>query len=283
MLIICETSSISLNLVSIKCGTTTFADRRHDSGKKGLRLKKMFRSLFCIVCGCFALGLMLGIVLVAIGPFQLQYAIMPRSMPCKDDVKPCVLKEHVRYSQRRLIDDLVTQLEQAGITYWATETTLLYAILFEDWTDFADNITFAVLKRDLPQLLQARNTLEQNGHAKLLHTTHGYTYCKNNVARYPCIDIRIMSECEGEIALCTPTNELAECTFEDAILRRREVFPKAMIFPLAQTKIGDRTIPTPAESEKCLQILFGLEWNTRLSFDALGLLRNRFTWQLIPF
>jgi hypothetical protein len=242
-----------------------------------------FRTFLCFFCGVSILACLLSVVLIALGPFQLQYANVPSPMAYKDDVRPCQLKEDVRVAQVQLITDLLDQFTQHGITYWATETTLLHAILFHEWTNFADTITFAVMKADLAPLLRLRPLLEQNGKAKLMHTSHGYIYCKNNLSHYPCIDIRIMSECNGEIALCTPTNELSDCTFDDSIARRREVFPTMLIFPLSQVTVSGRVIPIPADSEKCLQALFGLEWKQRLFVDPLNLIRNRFTFQLCSF
>jgi hypothetical protein len=238
-----------------------------------------FKSIFFFVLFTGACGLLIGIFCLSCSPFSLQPAEIPSGFSIKDNQTPYPIKPEIRQKQIDLITHFITILQPTDIRYWITESTLLACILFRSFLPWQDTIHFAMMKQDLPKLLQLRPQLEKQGSflGKLIHHKHGYKFCFDNLVQYPCIDIRIMAECNGEIALCTPTNELAECTFDDSLYRRREVFPTLSIFPLSETAFCNTKVKICAQAEKCLQILYGPFWNSQLEVDAFAPIRNRCT------
>lgn len=201
---------------------------------------------------------------------------------------PFLLKPHVRSGQWALLKLLVTSLDQAGIDYWITDTTLLGAVKYNRLMPWEDRVNICIKHNDRRRLIDLRPSLEQNGSYVLFSKRSGGScvFATNNATRFPAIDIDWVEEKDGEWPICTPLNELGEPTYEDAVARRRDIFPTTDLFPLGEAKLYSSEnssdsimVKTPNSPTRCLQIQFGANWrNYNVDFpERMILLNNRFS------
>jgi len=175
---------------------------------------------------------------------------------------PYALKPSLQTAQLDLLRFFVNTLREQNIRCWAVKTTLLASVRHARLIPWEDHLSLAILHDELPMLVKLRTKLEHGGTALLKAGKHGYLYCANNIAQFPCIDIDLMKQREHEVNVCTPTDELGGCSFQDSFLRRREVFSTEMVFPLRPAKIDTIDILVPRRAEECLDILYNKQWQT---------------------
>lgn len=175
---------------------------------------------------------------------------------------PLKLKKEIRTEQIQLLNHFTDCLEQAGISFWATKTTLLAAVKFGKLFPWDDKITVAILHSDLAKLSEIRPKLEKGVFgAKLVSGKHNWIYYKDNVSQFPNIEIAVMNIRFHEVSVCTPTNALGECSYQDSFTRRKEVFPTNYVFPLTKVNFGTSFIFIPVNAKECLTLLYGPKWN----------------------
>jgi len=194
---------------------------------------------------------------------------------------PHVLKRSIRTKQMELLESLTNCLRDNNCPYWAVKSTLLATIRHGQLIPWDDAISIAILHDNLRNLVHLRPTLEQSGAALLKHGKHAYYYCANNLAQYPYVEINIMQPKEHEISVCTPTDELGQCSFADAFRRRHEVFPRESVFPLRATTLGSATMYVPQKAEECLTVCFGENWQKESFWDTKTLVNNHYTKGLV--
>lgn len=176
---------------------------------------------------------------------------------------PFRLKPSLQEAQMDLLLHFSCCMKDAQIPFWAVKSTLLATIRHARLIPWDDRICVAILHQDLSKLVRIRARLEQNAcMAKLRVTKHGYVFAATNMTHFPCIEIDIMKTKDHEVSICTPTDELGECSFQDSFLRRREVFATNMVFPLRMSKIDTIDIAVPQNAEQCLDILYNKQWKT---------------------
>ncbi len=174
---------------------------------------------------------------------------------------PFSLKASIQTTQMDLLSHFAQTLTEAKIPFWAINTTLLATVRYGQLMPWDDTISFAVEDDHFREFFLLRAKLEHRGLALLVAGKHGYTYCSNNIARFPRIDITLMKRKDHEVSICTPTDEVRECSFQDSFLRRREVFAIDMVYPLQQSTIGTISIFIPNKPTECLDTRFGKQWN----------------------
>jgi hypothetical protein len=129
------------------------------------------------------------------------------------------------------------------------KNTLLAVVRHGQLLPWEDRVCIAILYDDLRKVVEMRGKMEQSGLALLKHGKHAYYYCANNFSQYPYIEINIMQPRDHEISVCTPTDELGACSFQDSFLRRREVFARDAVFPLRTVTLNgtlDINVPNRA-------------------------------------
>lgn len=182
---------------------------------------------------------------------------------------PFLLKEPIQTKQLALFKDLTKILNEKNIQFWLTETTLLSFHLFKKLTPWEDKITIAILHSDLHKLVQLRPMLEQTKKQRLIINKNGYSYCENNFALFPNIDIQILQSIDDiNIIGCAPLNELGECEYDETLQQwfgKKLSFPKDLIFPLKKIIFDGIELFIPQQFDKYLQSLYGKDLNIQSS------------------
>jgi len=253
----------------------------------------ILRFLFHLFLFALVVALLIVCILFASSPFSFQKLDVARDTTLthattgqRVDVhfpnsSPFVLKPSVRAAQMDLLDYFTRQLSEAKISCWAVKTTLLAVKRHGQLIPWDDSISVAILHDHFETFVQLRSKLENNGTALLLARKHGYAYCVNNAARYPCIEICLMKQKDHEISICTPTNEIAACSFQDSFLRRREVYGTDMVFPLKMASLGSISIAIPNKTEDCLDIYCGKDWKTNPNWNLWKFINNENSHSLV--
>ncbi len=193
----------------------------------------------------------------------------------KDGNIPFLLKQETQLNQKLMFKDLIQCFNENKFDYWITESTLLGTIQYSKLMPWEDKISINILHKDLYKLVSLRPTLERNGKSKLISTKNGYLYCENNIYRYPCIDIFIIDEVVGEMKLCTPLNELGQCQYDDSLTRSS--YPKDWIFPLQKTICEEIEVLIPNQSDKCLNLYFGKDYQNQIKGSKYAPIWNKMT------
>ncbi len=244
-----------------------------------------FRFLAHFVLLLLVLTLFVAILLFVISPYSFQQLNVAHDMALTHaqtgkrvdlyfSSTPFTLKQNVRAAQLDLLEHLTKNLENVKISCWAVKTTLLACVRHGQLVPWEDKISMAILHDHFETFINLRAKLENGGYALLLPGKHGYFYCVNNITRFPCIEICLMKQKDYEISICTPTTEIAMCSFQDSFLRRREVFATDMIFPLKHASLGSVSISIPNKAEACLDILYGKEWKTDAQWNKTRFIDN---------
>lgn len=216
------------------------------------------------------------------------------------------LEEHAA-RPRRLRPDIVemrdTLLHQFdalcdtyNVEYWLTQSTLLGAVRHGTLIPWCDTLHVAVPYTDLQKIIGMRSRLSSE-YALLTHM-NGYRFCCNNFARFPAIDISVMSDNAVEMSICTPLNELGSCTFKDTVDSRKLVYDTHIVLPLKQRQLQLFTNDTPNQDDtdstnvmnvkipnnayRVLDILYGPDWmHTVGCSKRMPEICNRFTTGLL--
>ncbi len=195
---------------------------------------------------------------------------------------PFLLKDEIQLKQKTLFKDLIKTLNENKVDYWITDTTLLATELYQKLMPWEDKITINVLHRDLHKLISLRPMFERNNKTKFIYTKHGYSYCENNIYQYPNIDIFIMDEVNGEMKVCGPLNELGECEYGDALLRRGLTdYSRDLVFPLKKALCEEIEVNIPQNTEKYLVMYYGKDYKNRIQGSNLAPLWNKLTLNLV--
>jgi len=187
---------------------------------------------------------------------------------------PFLLKASVQSSQMDLLAHFSQTLSEAKIPFWAVNTTLLAIITFGNLLPWDDSISIALEDDYFREFCGLRSKLENRGQALLLAGKHGYRYCMNNIPRFPFIDISLMKRNNHEVSICTPTDEIRECSFQDSFTRRREVFSIHNVFPLKSMTLGTLLISVPNNPIECLETRFGKNWKTLPTWSNWNFIQN---------
>jgi hypothetical protein len=182
------------------------------------------------------------------------------------------------------LDDLIYILEKLlrteNIQFWAVNRTLLGTVRHGGRIPWDDKIELAVSNADLKRFVNMRKILQQEHLYKLVRDENGYRFMA--VAGYPYIKIHIMGSTGSDIAICTPHNELGECSYRDSQTRQREVFTENIMFPLVvlpytlEHKNVVIYMPCAHDYETCLITLFGKNWETTETCPPLQPLNNSY-------
>ncbi len=187
---------------------------------------------------------------------------------------PHMLKPNVRNAQMDLLTRLTRVLTQSRIEHWAVKTTLLAAVRHGQLIPWDDTISIAILHDKFVEFVSLRPKLTAEAKTLLIATKHGYLFCVNNATRFPCIEICLMKKKDHEVSICTPTDEIAQCSFQDSFLRRREVYTTDKVFPLQVANIGSVAICIPNKARECLDVYCGKGWETDPLWNRWKLIAN---------
>jgi hypothetical protein len=244
----------------------------------------------------FLLCILICIVVVAISsPFtfsritatEIEHTL-PGSMRFK--VKPYTLQVVVQKQLDGLFVKLCASLNRHGIGFWVVKSTLLGLMRHKQRIPWCDVYEIAIMYDDLPRLVSLRMELEQSEEFRLLSTPTGYTFALRGVVPYPAVTIDIMQQTDIEVSVCTPLDELGNCSFTHAYDRRRDVFPTSTIMPLScgvdfkVVHIPESTtvkVNVPYHPERCLEVLYGPDWRTEVRQGSWPFVWNRYTRTLL--
>ena len=79
---------------------------------------------------------------------------------------------------------------------------------------------------------------------------------KHNLFRFPSVDFKLVAELHKDMALCTPLNELNECTFADTHRAIGSVVETSSVFPLGKGTFGGVEVSVPNNPARALSKQF---------------------------
>ena len=190
------------------------------------------------------------------------------------ETPPFAITEFALRESAMAFTHLVEKLQTANVTFWLVKSSLLGFARHGGRVPWCPRFEIAVLHADLARLVALRADVEHSGLYQLHSTSRGYVLFRRREFGLPSIafvHIDIMKETDIEVALCTPLDELSQCSFEDSYRYRREVFRTESVFPLAGPSAFQVApdivlyVRTPNQPDKCLSTLYGPDWTTTVA------------------
>jgi hypothetical protein len=210
-------------------------------------------------------------------------AITPATGTLRADRDPFMLKPDVHNEIKSIIAILVKTCKDTGVHIWATNDTLLGAVRHNGVMPWCDRSTFGFLNVDREQLIGCRERFEREGY-RLDLVSDGYVLCVDNFARYPSCRLTAFADRSDELLVCSPLNELGQCTFGHAVNRRLEIHDTSNILPTINLKFEDFTVPCPVKAEECLDQQYspavlgaGHGWRSYVDVSMYQHLNNDYT------
>lgn len=194
--------------------------------------------------------------------YKLSGLNIPRRLP--------LLKQSVQTEMLELFVYVLHCLKKSNIRYWLVKSSLLAAVRHGSLMAWDENLSIAVEHKDLAKLVGLRAAVESTGQYTFCSNSTGYSFCKKNFLAFPYVSVFITKVMNNELVSCTPLTELGQCTFNNSHKRRKEIFEVEDVFPLGTTKLNGVEVNVPKNSEKCLDILFGLNWRSNVVRKVKG-------------
>ncbi|MCE5316467.1 MAG: LicD family protein [Parachlamydia sp.] len=158
-------------------------------------------------------------------------------------------------------------LKQNNIPFWATCGTLLGAIRHQGMIPWDDDIDIAIFEKDVPALLELKDTLESYGLELCFHPRFEfYKICLKDGPRiidengetcpwsFPFLDIFPLKEVKGRYTYIGKLWQ--EWHFDNDYY-----FQEDLILPLSELPFGPLTIPVPRNSLPYILRMYGEDWN----------------------
>jgi hypothetical protein len=253
--------------------------------------------LICLFLGImFILLTILMVVVTIYTPFSATDMLSSNSTQFTfgTDVKPyslskfkvssnmSLLKPHIQKEMQTLLANVIKWLNTSKITYWLVRSTMLAAVRHQSIMPWHDNMSIAIEHKDLAKLVGIRAKIETDGKYTFRSVRDGYHFSQNNFSGFPFVAVFIAKVVDKELVACTPLSELGQCTFTDSHKRRREIYDTEDVFPLRKTTLNGIEVNVPHNSEKCLDTLFGKDWqNTVIRPTFPKLFWNAWTNRLV--
>ena len=192
-----------------------------------------------------------------------RYQIVGRNHRLPDQIRfpsgqvPLATTQHVQESLMSMLGSVQEILDSCRLTYWAVGHTLYGAQFTNGLLPWVDSIELGFLfdREEHTKLVGSRPSFHEAG-LDLLRRRNVYRVVKKGSC-FPFIDLWMMAEKEGGVAVCTPLSELNECTFLDSYRFRRRMYEKEHVFPLQSGMFEGWYVPMPAEPESCIQVHYG--------------------------
>jgi hypothetical protein len=265
-------------------------------------------SFFLVLFLLAAFVIVVAIVLVSVNtPYTTEHYCSDEIRSMLDDEEgPYQIKQTVADELSVLFKTLTLKLSENKITWWVVRSTLLASERHGGMMPWTDRLEIAVLHDDLVKLVGMRKDLQESSarvkNSKLACFRNGYRYGTDMGSGiiFPYVNIDLLKATDIEMSLCTPLDELSECSFSDAYTRRREVFTKETVIPLQQdvpfallraatypamlgsneSKDNDDDfvlINIPAKPQQCVDVLFGGDAMTQIKQKrGVHLFRNAY-------
>jgi hypothetical protein len=196
-----------------------------------------------------------------------------------ENTAPNIMKNEVAADLTKGVKILLTKFREESIDLWATRSTLLGTLRHQGLVPWHPVVHLGFSHGDLAKVVGMRGELEKDGLWTLEKRPEGYRFYKNGTfSRFPYITLTIFSVREDELALCTPLDELLECSWRDSYLRRTEIFDVSDVFPLGEALFEGMIIKIPKNYDSCLTQLYGEKYNTEVrGVCPVALLNNKKT------
>lgn len=177
-----------------------------------------------------------------------------------ENVPPPLMKHEVSTALLAAFARLDKLCQVSYVDMWACSSSLLGTIRHQGFVPWQPCLHLGFHFDDLPKVVSMRYSLEDGTDWLLIKGKNGYYYAQNNFFHFPRIQLDIFNIRDDEVALCSPLDELLQCTYSDSFLYRKEVFDTTDVFPLVKMKFEDTMINVPKNADTCLQQLYGKEY-----------------------
>jgi hypothetical protein len=169
---------------------------------------------------------------------------------------PCLLRPAVLAAMRDVLGYAQGMLAANGIGHWLATGTLLGAYRHGGFVPCDDVIDLQVPLAHRAQLEALRPQLRRDGY-RLLPAAGGYKLAPDNAWRHPYVDLIVVAERAGRMALAYPLDGAGRPTYRKAAQWPRECFPRADVFPLAAVPFEDLSLPVPRAGRELVAGLYG--------------------------
>lgn len=186
---------------------------------------------------------------------------------------PCLLRPAVLAEMRRVLGYAHGLLADEGIAHWLTTGTLLGAYRHGGFVPWDDDIDFQVPLTHRGALEALRPRMKRDGF-RLLRAAGGYKLAADNRWCYPFVDLIMVAERDGRMALAFPLDRAGRPTFRKAQQWPRECFLKAQVFPLAEVAFEGWQLPVPRAGRALVDSLFGQDGMTTVRHRRWGRWHN---------
>ena len=238
--------------------------------------------LLYYVCVLFSIVYLLSFLCspFSVEPVSRKYQILGRDRRLPDDLRfvggevPLATTQNVQERLVSMFGNVRDILTDGGVTFWAVGHTLYGAHLTSGLLPWVDSIELGFFfdAKEHARLIDCRPALQEAG-LQLLRRKNSYRISQKGTS-FPYVELWLMAEREGEVAVCTPLTELNEPTFRDSYTFRRRNYDIAHVFPLKSGRFEGWGIPLPADPSSCLCTHFGenyqnVDWaNTSHLYNA---------------
>lgn len=171
---------------------------------------------------------------------------------------PCLLRPAVLAAMRAVLGYTHALLQEHGIAHWLTIGSLLGAYRHGGFVPWDDDIDLQVPLAQHEQLAALRPRLERDGF-RLLRAAGGYKLALANAWRFPFVDLILVEERAGRMALAFPLDRAGRPTFRKSTQWPRECFGLEELFPLGEVPFEDLTMPVPRAGRALVTRLYGAE------------------------
>ncbi len=186
---------------------------------------------------------------------------------------PCLLRPEVLAEMRRVLDYTHGLFVREGIAHWLTIGTLLGAYRHGGFVPWDDDIDLQVPLVHRAQIEALRPQLERDGF-RLLRAAGGYKLAVGNRWRYPFVDVIMVEERDGKLALAFPLDRAGRPTFAKAVQWPRECFRKEQVWPPGSVAFEGLTLPVPRAGRALVDELFGADGMTTVRHRRWGRWHN---------
>jgi LicD family len=174
---------------------------------------------------------------------------------------PCLLRPEVLAEMRRVLAYAHGLFTQEGIAHWLTIGSLLGAYRHAGFVPWDDDIDLQVPLAHRERIEALRPQMARDGF-RLLRAAGGYKLAAGNRWRYPFVDVIMVAERAGKMALAYPLDRAGRPTWRKAAQWPRECFPVEKIFPLDAIAFEGLRLPVPRAGRALVDELFGRDGMT---------------------
>ncbi len=205
----------------------------------------MFTSIALVAFYIFVMILCFFVLMVIISPYSTSriepelYKTLTKQNAIPTDLPFCI-RSDIQTAQFELLKKVIAELEEHKIEYWLTGDSLLDAYNYQDIAPWNDHVSIAIHLKDAHIFYSPHQSYD---HFTIKLTPHGFRCVSNNWTEYPVVEMQLFNtQSDSALNVCTPFNEIGECTFKDGF---KTPIEHSLIFPLAICKFRDQYVKVP--------------------------------------